>query len=133
MKTRRSLFTLVGTAVSLSTVTLVAGPGPQFWNRATPVTTTAEAKAVKPGDTVMMVCGACKTVVLTEFKSAQPNGRPPMSWFEVGSKHECEHCGGAITIVRGKTTDSMQHNCSKCGEGAAFCCAVKADTPPAKS
>ena len=78
---------------------------------------------------MVMVCGACKTVSLTEFKSEQTNGRPPMRWVEVGSNHECDHCGGSITTVRGKTTDTMQHNCSKCGEGAAFCCvtAPKAD------
>ncbi len=100
----------------------IAGPGPQYWNRTKPVTTEKDVAALKPGDTVMQVCSACKTVAISEYKSAFANGRPPLRWMVVGSKHECEMCGGAITTVNGKTTDSMQHNCSKCGEGAAFCC-----------
>ncbi len=78
---------------------------------------------LKDGTTMMMVCGACKTTNMTEYKSTWPNGKGPRNWMEVGSKHECEHCGGTITVVQGKTKDEMQHNCSKCGEGAAFCCA----------
>ena len=79
---------------------------------------------LKPGSQMMMVCGACNTVSITEYKSDWPNGRGPRRWVEIGAKHECEHCGGAITNVQGKVKDEMQHNCSKCGEGAAFCCTV---------
>ena len=78
---------------------------------------------------MMLVCGACKTVSITEYKADLPNGRGPRHWVEIGSKHECEHCGGTITVVQGKTKNEMQHNWSKCGEGAAFCCAV---TPEAE-
>ena len=102
-----------------------AGPGPEYWRNSGQVKTEKEAKEIKPDSTVMLACGACKTVKLSEFKSAQTNGRPPMSWMAVGSKHDCEHCGGTITVVNGKTKDEMQHNCSMCGEGAAFCCAVE--------
>lgn len=101
-----------------------AGPGSEYWRNLGRLTTQAQAKAIEPDSMVMLVCGACKTVKLTEYKSPQSNGRPPMAWLEIGSKHECEHCGGTITVVNGKTKDEMQHNCSKCGEGAAFCCAA---------
>ena len=86
--------------------------------------TQTEAKEIKPDSTVMLVCGACKTAKLSVYKSTQGNGRPPMAWMEVGSKHDCGHCGGTITVVNGKTKDEMQHNCSVCGAGAAFCCAA---------
>ena len=113
-------------ALAIVVPTATAGPGPQYWRDLGQIKTQTQAKEIEPDATVMLVCGACKTVKLTEFKSSQTNGRPPMSWMEVGSKHDCEHCGGTITVVKGKTKDEMQHNCSKCGEGAAFCCAVEA-------
>jgi len=131
MKTHRSLLALVGAVLSLSTASLIAGPGPQFWNRTTPVTTTKEADALKPSDTAVMVCGACKTVLVRDSRHVGPAGKGYEEWFTIGAKHKCDHCGGEMAVVRGKATDSMQHNCSMCGEGAAFCCAVKTDTPPA--
>ena len=87
------------------------------------INTVKQMDEMKDGTTMMMACGACKTVSMTEYKADWPNGKGPRSWMEIGSKHECEHCGGTITVVKGKTKDEMQHNCSKCGEGAAFCCA----------
>jgi hypothetical protein len=125
---------LVTAALFTGLATLgIAGPGAQYWTKSQPVATTQDAAAVQPGDTLMMVCGACKSVTLTEFKSINPNGRPPHRWVEIGMKHECDHCGGAITTVNGKTTDSMQHNCSMCGEGAAFCCKVTPATATKKT
>jgi hypothetical protein len=131
MNPHRSLLAL-GAALVLSSASLIAGPGPQYWNRATLVTTTKEADALKPGDTAVMVCGACKTVMVRDSKHVGPAGKGSEQWFTIGTKHQCGHCGGEMSVVRGKTTDSMQHNCSMCGEGAAFCCAVTTDTPAAK-
>ena len=91
------------------------------------ITTTKQADELTEGTTMMMVCSACKTVNMTEYRADLPNQRGPRHWVEVGSKHECGHCGGTITVVQGKTKDEMQHNCSKCGEGAAFCCAAMSD------
>ena len=125
MKSLRTLLPIAVAAIMLSGTALIAGPGPQFWVRTRPVATEKDNATIKTGDTVVMVCGACKTVKLTEYKSMLPNGRPPMALMDVGSKHECDHCGGSITTVNGKTTDSMQHNCSMCGEGAAFCCVTE--------
>ncbi len=112
--------------LSASSVLIYAGPGPQFWNRPNPVTTVKEAEAVKPDDTVVMVCGACKTAMIRDSKHVGPPGKGHEEWFTVGSKHQCDHCGGEITVVKGKSKDSMQHNCSMCGESAAFCCAAPA-------
>ncbi len=136
MKTIRLSKNLIGLgsmlalAISLGS-SAIAGPGPQFWNRASPVTTTKEAEALKPTDTAVMVCGACKTVLVRDAKYVGPSGKGRYEWFTIGAKHKCDHCGGEMSVVRGKTTDTMQHNCSMCGEGAAFCCAVKADAAPA--
>ena len=116
---------LLALALAIIVPVASAGPGPEYWRNSGQIKTEKQAKEIKPDSTVMLACGACKTVKLAEFKSAQTNGRPPMSWMEVGSKHDCEHCGGTITVVKGKTKDEMQHNCSMCGEGAAFCCAVE--------
>ena len=131
MQTNRSRLALVVAVLGISTASLIAGPGPQYWNRATPVTSTKEADALKPGDTAVMVCGACKTVLVRDSRHVGPPGKGYEQWFTIGAKHKCDHCGGEMSVVRGKTSDSMQHNCSMCGEGAAFCCAVKTDTRPA--
>jgi hypothetical protein len=132
MKTRLSLHALGAVALALSSASLFAGPGLQYWNRATPVATTTEAEALKPGDTAVMVCGACKTVLVSDSKHVGPAGKGSEQWFTIGTKHQCGHCGGEMSVVRGNTTDSMQHNCSMCGEGAAFCCAVKGGAAAAK-
>ena len=121
------LAALLALALAFIVPAASAGPGPEYWRNLGQVKTQKEAKEIKPDSTVMLVCGACKTVKLADFKSPQTNGRPPLTWTEVGSKHDCEHCGGSITVVHGKTKDEMQHNCSMCGTGAAFCCAM----PPA--
>lgn len=133
MKTTRSLFALGATALLLSAASLVAGPGPQYWNRTTTVTTAKQAEAIKPGDTTVMVCGACKTVLVRDSKYVGPSGKGRVEWFTIGAKHQCDHCGGEMSVVKGKTTDTMQHNCSMCGEGAAYCCTVKKeDAAPKK-
>jgi len=123
MKTIR-LATLLAIA-ALAASSAFAGPGIQYWN-ARSIQTQKDAQAVKPGDTMALVCGTCKTVKLTEFKSDWPNQKGTPRWTEVGTKHTCDNCGGEITVVKGKTTDTMQHNCDKCGDGAAFCCAGSA-------
>jgi hypothetical protein len=106
-----------------------AGPGIQYWTRAKPVTTFTEAKAVGADETVTMQCKGCKTSMIRNSKHVGPSGKGREEWFTVGSKHTCDECKGEITVVKGKTDDSMQHNCSKCGEGAVTCCA----TTPEKS
>ena len=128
MKTHTSLNLKKSMAVTLLlgvfAALIYAGPGPEFWNRTRPITTGKEAAAVKADETVVMVCGACKTAMIRDSKYVGPGGKGHYEWTTIGSKHQCDHCGGEITVVRGKTTDSMQHNCSMCGEGAAFCCAA---------
>lgn len=119
-------------AVTMGLANLVqAGPPPEFWNRTRPITSVKEAAAVKDDATVAMVCGACKTVLIRDSRYVGPAGKGRMDWFTIGSEHKCDHCGGTIKVVQGKTADSMEHNCSKCGDHAAFCC-VAPSTPETK-
>lgn len=98
----------------------------QSWQTAKPITTVTEARSVGPNDTVTMQCKGCKTVMIRDSKHVGPPGKGHEEWFAVGSKHTCPECKGEITVVKGKTKDSMQHNCSKCGEGSVTCCVAPA-------
>ena len=106
-----------------------AGPPPEGWSRSHPITTVKEAEAIKPADTVIMGCRDCKTVMVREPSHLGPPSKGQGFWLTIGSKHKCAQCSGEITVVRGKTTNSMQFDCSKCGEDAAYCCVVSAMSP----
>lgn len=103
-----------------------AGPGAQAWQTAKPVSTFTAAKAVGADDLVTMQCKDCKTVMIRDAKHVGPASKGRDEWFAIGSKHTCDECKGEITVVKGKTEDSMQHNCSKCGEASVTCCAAMA-------
>ena len=111
---------------------VLAGAGPQYWQPARPVTTFTDAKSVRPNDTVTMQCKSCKTVLIRDVRHVGPLGKGHDEWFTLGSKHTCDECKGEITVVKGKTKDAMQHNCSKCGEGAVTCCVARAAEAPKK-
>ena len=103
-----------------------AGPGSEYWKRAKPITTFTEARSIGADDTVTMQCNSCKTVMIHNSRHVGPPNKGNDVWFAVGSKHTCDECKGEITVVKGKTADSMQHNCSKCGEGSVTCCVASA-------
>lgn len=123
MNTKSNLIRILFATATLGALAsfVYAGPGPQYWTATKPVTTFSEAKAVGPDDTVTMQCKSCKTVLIRNSKHVGPPGKGREEWFTVGSKHKCGECEGEITVIAGKTKDSMQHNCSKCGEGAVTC------------
>ena len=105
---------------------LYAGSGPQYWTAAKPVATFSEAKKAGPDDIVTMQCKGCKTVLIRSAKHVGPPNQGRQEWSTIGSKHSCDECKGEITVVKGKTADSMQHNCSKCGDGTVTCCVAPA-------
>ena len=94
------------------------------------INTQAEAEALKPDDSIAMVCVKCKTVwtsrVQQGTKGAQllmANGQPT----ELIGTHACAGCGGKWTITgvgKGATTE-LKHSCTACGDGSGFCCATK--------
>ena len=94
------------------------------------INTQAEAEALKPDDSIAMVCTKCKTVwtsrVVQGVKGAQllmANGQPT----ELIGTHGCAGCGGTWTITGGGkgATSALKHTCSKCGDDSGFCCATK--------
>ena len=89
------------------------------------ITTQAQAEALKPGDSMCMVCVKCKDVMVQ--KVGTDNAHVKM--MTVGAKMKCHGCDATMEVVatgkgEGKNAE-VKHNCSKCGEDAAFCSAVK--------
>jgi hypothetical protein len=117
---------LIATAIlGLFASTTYAGPGLEYWqNRTKPITTFSEAHKMGPDDMAMMQCKGCKTAMIHTSKRSGPPGKGHATWFTVGSKHTCDECQGEITVVKGKTEDSMQLDCAKCGEGSVSCSMV---------
>ena len=94
------------------------------------IKTQAEAEALKPDDTIAMVCAKCKTVYVTRVKQGvkgaqllMEKGQPT----ELIGTHACAGCGGTWTITGvGKGKNSvLKHTCSACGDDSGFCCATK--------
>jgi hypothetical protein len=74
-----------------------------------------------------MPCAACRTSLVTEYSPTNAGGKWAPSYAPVGSKHECAACGGAITRVRGQTTNDMKANCPVCTKAKAdkaACCSL---------
>jgi hypothetical protein len=87
------------------------------------VATQQDADAVKPGDSIAMVCGKCKTVsvsLVTQDTKSKTKIIP-------GEKHLCAGCGSTITVVGTKAHNKqvIKHVCKACGDESAFCCATK--------
>lgn len=128
-----SLLTLVLSFI----VPLHAGPSPQYWQMMEQIRAENKAKAVNSADTPsnlaapLMPCEACKTVTLRDSRWVGPPSKGRLEWFTVGAKHTCAHCGGEIKVVRGITTNSMQHNCPMCKD--AVRCSVAVQTPAVKT
>ena len=88
-----------------------------------PITTQAEADALKPGDEMAMVCSKCKSVVTHRVTTEKGH----IKTMTVGEKHACPGCSSTIEVTgfgKGKQ-DVVKHVCGKCGDDSAFCCASK--------
>lgn len=101
-----------------------AGSPPEGWSRTKEIKTFTEAQTAGPDATMSVACDKCKTALIREARHTGPQGKGPDTMFTVGAKHTCDECGGEITVVKGKTTDAMQMNCNKCGEGKVHCSAA---------
>jgi len=137
MKTK-AIFTLVqlGAAIVIGSVTAmpasaadigVKGRPPYVWPQ---VKTKADADAVKPGDSIAMVCAKCKTVSVTLVTQDTKT----KSKLIPGEKHLCEGCKSTITVVGSKAhnTEVIKHVCQACGDDSAFCCATSASASATK-
>lgn len=125
MNTRQiSLRLLLATTALGALATLAtARPNDHQWRQTRPITTFTEAAALSPDDVVMMQCKGCKTSQVRQSPGPGSGGKTT-SWLVVGSKHTCTECSGEITLIKGKTEDSMQADCSKCGDGSVSCSAT---------
>ena len=89
------------------------------------IKTQAEAEALKPGDSIAMVCSKCKSVMVMTVTT----GMEHIKMMTVGEKHTCDACKGSVEVVgtgkgEGKNQE-VTHVCSKCGDDAMFCSATK--------
>ena len=87
--------------------------------------TQAEAEALKPGDSIAMVCSMCKIVTVHPVG----NDKSHVEMMTVGNTHTCPSCSGKVTVKgtgkgEGKHQE-VKHVCGKCGEDAMFVVATK--------
>jgi formate-dependent nitrite reductase cytochrome c552 subunit len=89
-----------------------------------PITTRAEADALKPGDAIAMACTKCKSIMVHNVTKERGQGAAKV--MTVGEKHLCPGCNTYIeTVGRGKgAKDEIRHVCEKCGDDSVFCCAT---------
>jgi len=117
---------------SLSLTTQAAEPmkGGPHMKHLMGIRTEAEAEALKPGDSIAMVCAKCKTTMIHNVTTEKGH----IKIMTVGSKHLCSGCNSTITVVgtgKGKH-DAVKHTCDKCGDDSVFCCATKPGTGSTK-
>lgn len=92
----------------------------------THIKTQAEAEALKPGDSIAMVCSMCKIVTVHPVA----NDKSHVEMMTVGNTHTCSSCSGKVTVKgtgkgEGKHQE-VKHVCGECGEDAMFVVATKA-------
>ena len=92
------------------------------------IKTKAEAEALKPGDTIAMVCSKCKSVMIHNVTTEKGH----VQVMTVGEKHLCPGCNSTIKVVGDGhgAKDEVKHVCEKCGEDSVFCCATKPGSAP---
>ncbi len=87
------------------------------------IKTREQAEALKPGDTIAMVCTKCKSVMVHNVTTEKGH----IQVMTVGEKHLCPGCNTYITVVGvgHGAKNEVKHVCEKCGEDSVFCCATK--------
>jgi hypothetical protein len=87
------------------------------------IKTQKEAEALKPGDTIAMVCSKCKSVMIHNVTTEKGH----IKVMTVGEKHLCPGCESTITVVGvgHGAKNAVKHVCEKCGDDSVFCCASK--------
>ncbi len=93
------------------------------------IMTQTQAEALKPGDAMAMVCSKCKVVIVQKVTADNAH----VKMMTVGEKVKCHPgCDGTLEVVatgKGEGKDAeVKHVCSKCGDDAMFCSAVKPGT-----
>jgi len=118
-----ALTTALFTTGSIAADVTAKGGATQLMNQ---IKTPADAEALKPGDSIAMVCTKCKSVMVHNVTTEKGH----VKTMTVGEKHMCSGCNSTITVVgRGKgpggARDEVKHVCEKCGDDSVFCCSTK--------
>ena len=89
----------------------------------------SEVEALQAGDTVVMACPKCKTVMETRVERPPKGATPTETKVAV---HGCPGCAAKWEVDgHGKAKkETVTHVCSHCGSKDAFCVVKKA--PPAR-
>lgn len=101
------------------------------------ISTTQEANALTPDDSIAMVCTKCQTVWVSRAKQGVKGAQLLSDGFqptELIGTHACAGCKSTLTVVghaKGDITE-LKHSCSACGDNSAFCCATKVGSGPTK-
>lgn len=128
MKTKTLLrFLLASAAFGVLAAIGHAAQSQKNWRSTRPITTFTEAAAIDADAIMTMKCNDCKTTMISAPSRVGPPSKGRNQWFAVGSKHTCDECKGEISVVKGKTADSMQLDCTKCGVGSVSCGMLMAD------
>lgn len=129
MKTPLSLLALSAAALVLSSTSLSAGPGPQYWQSlGKPV---PAAKRVKAAD--IPVCPDSELVPVTVMKPAMANGKGPLVPTQIGTERVCHICTTTKVVT---TNDWPNHRgplVQKVVEtkaGTTHVCTVNCPPPP---
>ncbi|MDO8543656.1 MAG: hypothetical protein Q7S40_24715 [Opitutaceae bacterium] len=101
-------------AAGAFTATLLAGPGPQYWNKSP-----APAPAAKPHPATTEKCPDCKTTTRWVIGDRGPAGKGVAGASIAGKTHECKGCAGVKVAEKGKVQDTMVHS-QKCNP--LLCC-----------
>ena len=136
MKTKSNLFSKIGIGSALALALAFAASLPNAARAAehmgdmgglkmNHIKTQAEAEALKPGDSMSMTCGKCKSVMVQKVGTDKAH----IKMMTIGEKTMCHACDGTVEVVgtgkgEGKN-EEVKHVCSKCGDDAMFCSAVK--------
>lgn len=145
MKTKNNILSKIGFSTGLA-VALALGvwlpvparaaepmDGAQHQLHMQHITTQAQAEALKPGDSMSMACAMCKHVMVQKVTTDKAH----VKMMTVGEKVMCHGgCDGTVEVVatgKGVGKDAeVKHVCSKCGDDAMFCSAIKAGSGSTK-
>jgi hypothetical protein len=98
---------------------LVAGPGPQYWNRPAAASAPKSEAAQKVETPAASKCEGCKTTPIWVVSDRGPAGKGVPGTRVVGSQHSCARCTGTNTVEHGKVKNAMIPN-AMCGP--LLCC-----------
>ncbi|QYY36742.1 hypothetical protein [Ruficoccus sp. ZRK36] len=82
--------------ITLTSVSLLAGPTPGGWYKQKTLSTTEDFAALEPGDQVAQVCKKCDTVSMIEIESKSQ----AMALCKEGNTIDCPSCDNVAKVVR---------------------------------